>query len=190
MLLAGDELGRTQRGNNNAYCQDNEISWIDWNLDPEASSFLEFVERVIAFRRSHAIFSRRHFLTGQTVAGEIFKDVSWFTPTGTEMTESDWQQGFARCLAVHLSGAAVHRTDSRGRPVLDENFTLLFNAHHDVMDFVLPPLGGARRWRLELETAAGAPGTGRSHAGGSVLTVPARSIALLMETRRRADPYW
>jgi glycogen operon protein len=181
MLLAGDELGRTQDGNNNAYCQDNEISWIDWELGPQAKSFLEFVERMVAFRRSHAIFSRRHFLTGLPVAGETFKDVTWLTPTGTEMTDFDWSQGFARCLGVHLSGAAVHRTDSRGHPVRDENFTLLFNAHHDTMDFVLPPLATGRGWRLELETGDGSPPQGDPHPGGATLTLPARSIALLME---------
>src|ERR1700683_5833420 len=108
MLLAGDELGRTQGGNNNPYCQDNETSWINWELDPKQRDFLEFVERIIALRRSHAIFSRRHFLTGKQVAGETFKDIAWFTPAGSEMTDSDWQQGYARCLTVHLSGAAGH----------------------------------------------------------------------------------
>ena len=181
MLLAGDELGRTQGGNNNAYCQDNEISWINWELDPQHCSFMDFVERVIAFRRSHPVFSRRHFLTGLPVEGETFKDITWLTPSGTEMTEFDWQQGFARCLGVHLSGAAVHRTDNRGHPVRDENFTLLFNAHHDTMAFVLPPLPAGRRWRIELETADGRPAEGEPLAGGATLTLPARSIALLME---------
>ncbi len=94
--------------------------------------------------------------------GETFKDITWFTPTGTEMTDFDWQQGFARCLAVHLSGTAVHRTDSRGHPVLDENFTLLFNAHHDTMDFVLPALPEGRCWRVELETELGNRRRGRA----------------------------
>ena len=181
MLLAGDEIGRTQGGNNNPYCQDNEISWVNWELDPRQRAFMDFVERVIAFRRSHAIFSRRYFLTGKPVAGETFKDITWFTPAGTEMTDFDWQQGFARCLGVHLSGAAVHRTDSRGQPVLDENFTLLFNAHHDVMDFVLPQLPAARRWRIELETERGIAGKPEQLAGGATCTLPARAIVLLME---------
>ncbi len=136
---------------------------------------------VIAFRRSHAIFSRRHFLTGRPVAGETFKDITWFTPAGTEMTEFDWQQGFARCLGVHLSGAAVHRTDNRGQPVRDENFTLLFNAHHDTMAFVLPPLPAARCWRVQLQTHSGRSGHAEHVAGGATRTVPARSIVLLME---------
>jgi isoamylase len=181
MLVAGDELGRSQGGNNNAYCQDNEISWIDWELDPGQREFLAFVERVIALRRSHAIFSRRYFLTGKPVAGEDFKDITWFTPAGTEMTESDWQQGYARCLSVHLSGAAVHRTDSHGQPVRDENFTLLFNAHHGTMAFVLPPLSPVRSWRVQLQTATGRPAPAEHLAGRATRMVPARSLVLLME---------
>jgi isoamylase len=199
MLLAGDELGRTQGGNNNAYCQDNETSWTNWELDPQQRNFLEFVERVITLRRSHAIFSRRHFLTGKPVAGETFKDITWFTPAGTEMTDSDWQQGFARCLGVHLCGAAVHRTDPRGHPVRDENFTLLFNAHHDTMDFVLPRLPAGRRWRVELDTDQETgqlvdpktnPG-GRAKvallAGRTTRTLPARCVVLLMEVSARSS---
>jgi glycogen operon protein len=132
-------------------------------------------------RRGHAIFSRRYFLTGKPVAGESFKDITWFTPAGTEMTDSDWQQGYARCLSVHLSGAAVHRTDSHGRPVRDENFTLLFNAHHGTMAFVMPPLSPLRSWRVELQTATGRPGPAEHLAGGATRMVPARSIVLLME---------
>jgi len=181
MLLAGDELGRTQGGNNNAYCQDNELSWLDWDLDPAEHEFMAFIERVIALRRGHAIFSRRYFLTGKTVDGENFKDITWFTPAGTEMTDFDWQQGFARCLSVHLSGAAVHRTDRRGQPVRDENFTLLFNAHHGTMAFVLPRLSAARSWRVELQTATGRAGHVEHLAGGATRMVPARSIVLLME---------
>jgi glycogen operon protein len=181
MVLAGDELGRTQGGNNNPYCQDNEVSWIDWELNQEQRQFLDFVARLIAFRRSHAIFSRRHFLTGLPVEGESVKDITWFTPAGAEMTDSDWEQGYARCLGVHLSGAAVHRTDSRGHPVRDENFTLLFNAHHDTMDFVLPPLPASRRWSVELETESGSTGTAQLLPGAATRTLPARSVVLLME---------
>ena len=130
--------------------------------DPQQREFMDFVERMIAFRRSHAIFSRRHFLTGSNVAGETFKDITWFTPGGTEMTDFDWQQGFARCLSVHLSGAAVHRTDSRGQPVRDENFTLLFNAHHDTMDFVCRRWRPGARWRVELDTETRARWANRS----------------------------
>jgi glycogen operon protein len=115
------------------------------------------------------------------VEGESFKDITWFTPAGAEMTDSDWQQGYARCLGVHLSGAAVHRTDGRGHPVRDENFTLLFNAHHDLMDFVLPPLPATRCWRVELQTETGRAGNAEHLAGGVTRTLPARSIVLLME---------
>ena len=152
---------------------------------------MEFVAQVIALRRSHAIFSRRHFLTGKRVAGENFKDITWFTPAGTEMTEFDWQQGYARCLSVHLSGAAVHRTDPRGHPVRDENFTLLFNAHHDMMNFVLPPLPAGRRWRVELDTDQ-APSQGSRAkpallAGRATRTVPARCVVVLMEVSARSS---
>jgi isoamylase len=133
------------------------------------------------------------------VAGETFKDIAWFTPAGTEMTDSDWQQGYARCLSVHLSGAAVHRTDPRGHAVRDENFTLLFNAHHDIMEFVVPPLPAGRRWRVELDTdqktgqgaepKASPGGRGKSAllGGGTKRILPARSIVLLMEVSARSS---
>ncbi len=100
------------------------------------------------------------------------------------MTEFDWHQGYARCLSVHLSGTAVHRTDSRGQPVLDENFTLLFNAHHDTMDFVLPPLPASRCWRVQLETEVAVPGKPEQLPGAATRALPARSLLLLMEVQR------
>jgi len=181
MLLAGDEIGRTQAGNNNAYCQDNELSWLNWDLTPAQRTLCQYVANVVALRRGHAIFSRRYFLSGRAVAGENFKDITWFTPAGTEMTESDWQQGYARCLCVHLSGAAVHRTDGRGEPVRDENFTLLFNANHEAMQFVLPPLGAMRRWRVELDSARGAVVSTEHLSGARPCVLPARSMLVLME---------
>src|SRR5438046_505906 len=114
MLPAGDEMGRTQNGNNNAYCQDNDLSWIDWNLDDDRTQMLAFTRRLLALRRTHPVFMRRRFLQGETPQGANSKDVTWLTPAGTEMTVVEWNQHFARCLGVLLAGAAFAEPD---RPV-------------------------------------------------------------------------
>ena len=117
MLLAGDEIGRTQRGNNNAYCQDNEISWVDWTLDAPRSRLLDFARRMIALRRDHPVFRRRHFFQGRSVRGSGEKDIAWLKPDGTEMSDEEWNNDFARCLGVFLGGEALQEVDERGRPV-------------------------------------------------------------------------
>ena len=152
MLLAGDEIERSQSGNNNAYCQDNEISWIDWTLDEGKRKQLAFTQRVIALRRAHPVFRRRDFYKGHPVRGLGAKDIAWLRPEGGEMTDDEWSQHFARCLGVYLAGNALTETDERGRPVRDRNFMVLFNAHHEPIPFKLPDFGGAR-WRAMLDTA-------------------------------------
>src|SRR5438876_11306220 len=138
MLLAGDEIGRTQRGNNNAYCQDNEVSWISWTLDDEHRRLLDFVRRMVQLRRNHPIFRRRHFFQGRPLHGSDTKDIVWLQPDGTEMTTEEWDKDFARCLGVYLAGAALGETDARGNPVGDGDFVVLFNAHHEPLPFRLP----------------------------------------------------
>ncbi|MGH8299658.1 MAG: glycogen debranching protein GlgX, partial [Steroidobacteraceae bacterium] len=137
MVLGGDELGRTQRGNNNAYCQDNELSWLDWELDDDGQAFLEFTCWLIALRRRHPVFSRRRFLQGDTVTADGLREIIWLNPDGREMTETDWGVPFARCLGLYLAGAAIERRDRRGRLVTDNNFVLLCNAHHEPIPFQL-----------------------------------------------------
>ena len=181
MVLAGDELGRTQRGNNNAYCQDSELSWIDWELSAEEDDFLEFVAHVIAFRRKHAVFSRRRFLQHNAINAEGLKEIVWLTPEGGEMTEAEWNQHFARCLGVYLAGAAIERSDRRGRPVTDNNFMLLFNAHHEEIPFVLPQFLTDKAWWTVLDTSVRMrnPFEQRRHEAGTLYPLQGRSLALL-----------
>jgi isoamylase len=153
MVLGGDELSRTQRGNNNAYCQDNELSWFDWNLDERQKLFLEFVARMIMLRRRHPVFSRRRYVRVDTLTAEGLKQIIWLTPDGREMTESDWQKEFARCLGVFLAGGAIERRGHRGQPIKDSNFLLLFNAHHETITFRIAPALSAKSWFTVLDTA-------------------------------------
>ena len=152
MLLAGDEIARTQQGNNNAYCQDSPLSWVDWSLDESRSRLLEFVRRMIALRRAHPVFHRRHFFQGRPLHGGGGKDLAWLKPDGTEMAEQEWEHDFARCLGVYLGGDALDEIDARGRPIFDDSFIVLFNAHHDPIPFTLPPMG-AGSWLLLMDTA-------------------------------------
>jgi isoamylase len=150
MLLGGDEFGRTQNGNNNAYCQDNEISWFNWQQRDD--QLFEFTKRLIQFRKQHPVFRRPKFLQGKRVRGSEIKDVMWFNPGGNEMSDEDWASPFARCLGMLLSGDADDVVDSQGDPIRDDTFILLINAHHEPIPFVLP---GEQHleWELILNTA-------------------------------------
>ncbi len=185
MMLAGDELNRTQNGNNNAYCQDNETSWLSWDFDPQQEEFLDFCAHMIALRRRHPVFSRRRFLRAQAIDAEGRKEVVWLTPEGTEMTESQWNEHFARCLGVYLSGAAIERSDRRGRPVRDSNFLLLFNAHHEEIAFVLPQFLSDKTWWTTLDTAATEAFEQRRMTAGESYPLQGRSLVLLRETAYR-----
>ncbi len=186
MILGGDELGHTQRGNNNAYCQDSELSWLPWELDAEQSDFLEFTAQMIALRRRHPVFSRRRFLQANAINAEGLKEIVWLTPEGSEMTETEWNQHFARCLGLYLAGAAIERRDRRGKPVTDRNFMLLFNAHHEPIPFVLPQFLSDKAWWSVFDTGAEAdPFEQRRHEAGSQYPLQGRSLALLRETSYR-----
>ncbi len=181
MLVAGDERGRTQQGNNNAYCQDNEVSWIDWSLDDDRAQLLEFARRVIALRRDHPAFRRSDFFDGRSIHGGEVKDIAWYKPDGTEMTDEEWSDGFARSLGVYVVGEALPGTDERGRPVRDDNFLLLFNAHHETMQFTLPDCHGAAQWRALLDTSSAeglAPGG--TYGAGTAYMLGERAFALLV----------
>jgi glycogen operon protein len=182
-MVAGDEIGRTQRGNNNAYCHDSELSWLDWELDGEQQDFLNFVAHMIAFRRRHPVFSRRRFLQDNALNAHGLKEIVWLTPEGNEMTETEWNQHFARCLGVYLAGAAIERSDRRGRPVTDNNFMVLFNAHHEEIPFVLPRFLTDKAWWTVLDTSAEAlPFEQRRHEAGGLYPLQGRSLAVLRET--------
>jgi isoamylase len=186
MVLGGDELGHTQLGNNNAYCQDNELSWLDWQLDEEREAFLEFTCRLIALRRRHPVFSRRRFLQGDTATADGLREIIWLNHDGAEMTPREWDLHFARCLGVHLAGAAIERHDRRGRAVTDSNFLLLFNAHHELIPFQLPEYLAEKPWWTVLDTAAApAPLAQRRLEPGAAYPLAGRSLALLRETAYR-----
>jgi glycogen operon protein len=182
MLLAGDEIGRTQRGNNNAYCQDNEISWLDWNLDENARALLLLFQRLIQIRRQHPVFRRRRFFQGRPIRGGEVKDLAWLTPEGREMDDNEWSQDFARSLGVYFAGEALEEADRRGHPVRDDNFLLLLNAHHESIAFALPEFRHGSTWQVLLDTAyeQGLAMDGR-FPGAVRYDLQGRSLALFTE---------
>ncbi|HET8579726.1 MAG TPA: glycogen debranching protein GlgX [Nitrospiraceae bacterium] len=181
MLCGGDEMGRTQRGNNNAYCQDNELSWFDWKLDRSDHALLDFTQRLIALRQAHPVFRRRRFFLGRRIRGAEVKDLSWFRPDGKEMTDEDWNKGYVRCLGLRLAGDAIEETDSKGRPLLDDTFLLLLNAHHEPLPFTLPAHRRGVRWEPVMDTVATKREKKRVTLlkGGEGYDLEARSLALL-----------
>jgi glycogen operon protein len=152
MLLAGDEMGRTQAGNNNAYCQDSSVSWLDWGLAAAEQDLLQFNETLAGLRRDHAVFRRRRFFRGQ-VPGDEKGDIVWLTPAGGVMTDADWAAGYAKSLAVYLNGDAISEPDPRGGKITDDSFLLLFNAHSNPLTFTLPDSGYAAGWEVVVDTA-------------------------------------
>jgi isoamylase len=155
MLLAGDEMGRTQRGNNNAYCQDNEISWVDWGLADTERDLLQFTEVLAGLRRDHPVFRRRRFFRGRPDPGGEISDIVWLTSAGQEMTQEDWQAGYARSLAALLNGEAISEPDPRGGRVVDAKFLLLFNTHSQPITFTLPEATLAPGWEVVIDTFTG-----------------------------------
>ncbi len=150
MLVAGDEFGRTQGGNNNAYCQDNEISWLNWeNADED---LLEFTRNLIQFRNLHPVFRRRNWFKGLPIKGEGMEDIAWFMPGGHEMNDHNWNEDFAKSLGVYLNGKGIHSLGPRGEPVIDDSFYMIFNAFHDSMKFTLPIKKYGKKWTIVLNT--------------------------------------
>jgi glycogen operon protein len=180
MLMAGDELARTQHGNNNAYCQDNEISWIDWDLDERARTLQAFTRRLVELRRDHPIFRRPTFLTGLEQQDSGAPDIWWFRPDGRAMTRKDWERGDASAIGAFLNGAEIMAETREGEPVVDDSFLVIFNAWQDSLTFRLPPVRFGRRWALELSTADPAlePGSWEVPVRAEV-EVEGRSLLLL-----------
>jgi glycogen operon protein len=185
MLVAGDEMGRTQRGNNNAYCQDNDISWLDWTLDEERLASLQFFRRMIQIRHDHPVFRRHRYFQGRPIRGKGLKDLAWLSPEGREMNDHEWAQEFARCLGVYFAGEALDETDRRGRPLYDGNFLLLLNAHHELVPFILPDFSDGAMWQVLVDTAyeQGLAIDGR-FSGSARYELQGRSLAVLMEVDR------
>jgi isoamylase len=179
MLQAGDEIGRTQGGNNNAYCQDNELSWIDWSVSPDQQDLLAFVQQLIHFRREHRVFRRRNFFQGRAIRGSGVSDVLWFTPEGTGMTDEQWSESFARSMAVFFSGRALQEQTRRGQRVTDSDFLFMFNAHHEPLTFKFPSVPESAQWTLRLNTAVVPSFVSEPVlTPGASFTVDARSIAV------------
>jgi isoamylase len=186
MLSHGDEFGRTQRGNNNAYCQDSELAWVEWPKegDGEARRLYDFTRHMVSLRRDHPVFRRRRFFHGRPVEGthDELSDIAWFTPEGEEMRSRDWQAAPAQCLTVFLNGSAISEPGDRGERIVDESFLLLFNAHHQPLEFVIPVNHG-KEWEVvadtELPGGVPAPGEVRHVRGGERLLLADRSLAVL-----------
>ncbi|HZZ96431.1 MAG TPA: alpha-amylase family glycosyl hydrolase, partial [Jatrophihabitantaceae bacterium] len=187
MICHGDELGRTQQGNNNGYCQDNELTWIDWaDIDVD---LLAFTREVATLRRDHPVFRRRRFFDGRPVRrGAGLPDIQWFTPDGDEMTEEDWDSGFGRSIAMFLNGQGIPDRDSRGQRVGDDSFLLCFSAHDEAIDFAVPGDEYATAWEVVIDTLRGVDGEPSPvvravvKAGGTIAVGP-RAIVVL----RKAD---
>jgi isoamylase len=180
MLLGGDEVSRTQGGNNNAYCQDNEISWIDWGLDGRAERQLAFTRRLIELRGTHPVFHRADFLTGRERLGSGAPDVWWFRSDGRKMTQRNWRDDNALTLGVFLNGSEIPTQSAQGAPVIDDTFLILFNAWEGPIPFTLPSVTFGRRWAHELSTAAPELEQGAEvHPARGVVPVEGRSLIVL-----------
>jgi isoamylase len=155
MLSGGDEIGRTQRGNNNAYCQDNELSWLDWNLAPWQEDLLAFTRRLLRFRAAHRVLRRRTFFQGRGIRGGSVTDILWLDPSGREMTDADWNAPRARSLGVMLVGDAIAEVDERGQPIRDDTLLVLANADAAPMRFTLPSAAAGKAWEVVLDTDGG-----------------------------------
>jgi isoamylase len=176
MLLGGDEIGRTQDGNNNAYSQDNEITWFNWaNAD---TALLDFTKNLIAFRRAHPVFRRRRFLTGVEAS-----ELQWFTSAGTPMDDADWADPSARALAIYLDGSDDRDQAEDGTPLLDDDFLVLVNSWWEPLSFALPPTRPGAEWHAEIDTYDPAvPAGAAERKTGDQVTVGPRSVAVFQST--------
>jgi isoamylase len=176
MILGGDELGRTQQGNNNAYCQDNEVSWFDWDhVDEELRAF---TRDLVRFRHRHPVFRRRRFFQGRPIRGPL-SDIEWFRPDGEEMTDEDWTVGYAKSLGVFLNGDAIPDPGPRGERVVDDSFFLLLNAYAEPLDFVLPEGRWGLLWSEVLRTGHGFSSGSTMYKAGDKVSADGRELVLL-----------
>ncbi|GAA4087250.1 glycogen debranching protein GlgX [Mucilaginibacter panaciglaebae] len=186
MLVAGDEMGRTQQGNNNAYCQDNEISWLDW--EHQDAELQEFTRQLIHLRREHAAFSRKSWFKGEPVKGDGIEDIAWFLPDGSQMNEEHWHQNFAKSVAVFLNGQGLHAVNSEGNKVIDDNFYIIFNAHDAPLDYKLPAKKYSADWKVLIDTSKPVFNpTDKIYQAGEVVHVDGRSVTLLQHQLIKND---
>ena len=177
MLLGGDEFGRSQRGNNNAYCQDNELSWYRW--EEADGELLEFARKLISYRKAHPVFHRRGWFQGRPIRGGKVRDIAWFNPRGKKMTGRAWEQGFAKSLGVFLNGKTIPNPNPRGEPVTDDDFYLIFNGHHEPLEFTLPGAEWGETWVKEIDTRAARVEKPETYRAGDRLEAEARSLVVL-----------
>jgi isoamylase len=190
MISHGDEFGRTQRGNNNVYCQDNELAWVQWKFEGWQADLLSFTQKLVALRHGHPVFRRRRFFIGEAAHGgeSHVGDIAWFAPGGEHMTSGDWQNGFARAITAFLNGDRIVAPDRRGRKILDDSFVIMFNAHHEDLEFTLPPAEYGTSWWVILDTAEednASVDEGDVYGPAERILVAARSIVVL--TRPHVD---
>jgi glycogen operon protein len=178
MLLAGDELGNTQNGNNNAYCQDSELTWLKWKLTPEQKTLLNFTKSVISIRKLNPVFQRQKFFQGQSIRGHEEADISWFSPDGNRMNDEAWNAGFVRCLGLFLDGEMLGEVDSHNEPIIGESVLLLLNAHYEAIPFKLPGTDPDSIWKPLLDTNQ-LPDEDVTLSPGEEYQLAARSLALL-----------
>ena len=152
MLAGGDEVARSQQGNNNAFCQDNELTWYDWNLDPPRHRLMEFTGKLIQLRRAHPNLHRRRFFQDREIRGSLVRDIAWYNPNGDELSDDDWHAGWTRSMGVMLNGKTLGVTNEEGEPVDDDSFLLLINAHHEGVEFTLPQPPNGNPWKFVMNT--------------------------------------
>jgi glycogen operon protein len=179
MITSGDEMGKTQGGNNNAFVQDNELSWLDWELDQDRHALLEFTRDVFAFRRRHPVFRRPGFFKGQHVGGSELKDIAWFHADGREMTLIDWQKPQNNALGLLLAGDALDWRDAHGEPVIDDSFLLLLNGSRVAVDFMLPGIDWGTRWAMRIDTRLASLTSDGEHAAGARDTLDQNTMMVL-----------
>jgi len=176
MISHGDELGRTQHGNNNAYCQDNELSWIDWSLDAGARTMLQFTSKLVHFRLAEPTLRRRRYFQGRSIRGDEVKDVAWLAPDGREMDDAAWNAGFVKSLGMLLSGNAIEEVDERGEAIFGDTLLVLLNAHTDKVPFTLPAVDPDLQWQRVFDTFD-PHGPYRAFKAGGRYPLQGRSVA-------------
>ncbi|HET7179318.1 MAG TPA: glycogen debranching protein GlgX [Chryseosolibacter sp.] len=181
MIVAGDEMSRTQQGNNNAYCQDNEISWMHWEDSDQA--LVDFTKNIIALRKSHPAFCRRKWFQGQAIKGAGVEDIAWFLPEGTEMTEEHWKTSYAKSLGIYLYGKHLHTVGPKGEPIVDDSFYIAFNAHHEALEYTLPGERYGKHWKKILDTSEEVGNKDQTYKPGDRIQVKGRSVVLLLNPK-------
>jgi glycogen operon protein len=177
MIYSGDELSHTQKGNNNTYCQDNELTWLNWELNEEQQQFLDFVKRVAQVWHDQPVLHRRKFFQGRAIRGTDIKDLSWFEPSGEEMSDAAWNAGFVKCLGVRLAGDLIGDVDERGEPIRGDTLLILLNAHHEELPFQLPSTLPGQQWELLFDTASPQAAAARTE-GEQAYPLQGRSLAV------------